>query len=376
VRWTLQSPENVSWGSGRLLSGDLDGNNTQDLVWYHGPCVRAIRGKDGHVMWDHAPGPDPGARVDVIAIDPPHHSVGATVITRVDRSLFGRDGATGEIRWRSEPSESDPVPLATSDPSGIPRILDSTPDRTVCRLAMAADRSTMPTLRTPGPVNSRRSSVRDPRLARPLPWTSARLLTSSLLMSAGISLVALVLPAVIFVWAFRRRTWSLRRALVIPIVLGFVLTLFRVLGPMITSGLIDNFDFNLTSFAESRYVPAALRESIRVLLVCIQGLPIVAFVLVLFGIIRNPKARQSRWRLALFTLLAIACAGALLAVDWRTPGADWYYRLDGWPWVFVLPAYLTGAVLLVSALLRVVIRTVARFMFSHRVRTSPRFDQA
>lgn len=372
VRWELRSPEDPSWGVGHLIGGDVDGDNAQDLVWHHGPRVRAVRGHNGRILWDRSPGPGRGAQVALLSIEAPQRSVGATVITREDHALYGLAGATGLVRWWSEPSKADPFPLATSGASGIPRILDSTPDRTVCRLAVAGENSPAPQVRRPVARERSRSSIRDPRLARPLPWKWVRNLMPELALSAVICLMGLALPAVIVRSALTRRSWSLRRALAVVVVIGLCFTFFRRLGPTVFVGPFDVGSLVGPSMFSDLQAADAVRQPLGLLLLALEGAPSVAFCFAAIAAMRAPRNASSRRFINIFVIMLHACSGAYLALDSWTAGTDWYYTLDGWPWGLLLPAYLTGAVLLVFGLLRGLWEALRRVVRYLRNDPSPR----
>jgi hypothetical protein len=193
----------------------------------------------------------------------------------------------------------------------------------------------------------------DPRWTRPLPWTIAvprEAVPSGLLAVVALALVNVVLPLGILGLAARRRPWTLRLLLALPVAAAVPLTAFLALEPLIPS------------------LPAPFPSSPRMLytLGTLVGIPILADAILMgWSLIRR------RWRI--LAVLAGLTVGASLAIglawlwfDLRAMPAIEHYTWAEWYSVVLPGAYSIGVLLVLGWAIRGVVRWAGRLARSAR----------
>jgi outer membrane protein assembly factor BamB len=129
------SPDTVPF---RLWSHDLDGDGREELLFVSDGKVRAVKvNGPGHqlphvTIWEW---PLPGGAGDILAIQPAGAGRPAVVAAWSGGTVYGLDGATGQVRWRCDGSGQPAALLPPQNPDELPSILFhvSVPECTVCR---------------------------------------------------------------------------------------------------------------------------------------------------------------------------------------------------------------------------------------------------
>jgi hypothetical protein len=264
----------------------------------------------------------------------------------------GLDGSDGRRRWVGHTPQNWPGSgfttnlLDPGDSSRLPRFLTSGLGATVCR-------SVLPTTPTgayapphgePVPPGLARD---DPRWTRPLPWAPAvgsEGFGSGVLAVVGLALLNVFLPLGALRLAARRRPWTMRLLMALPVAAAVPLTAFVALEPLIPT------------------LPAPFPSSSKVLftLGSLAGIPIVSFAAVAG---RNLVRRRWR-RLALLTGLTVLASLAIglvwLQIDIRSMPPIEHYSWSGW-YLAVLPgAYSLGLLLVMAWTIRGMLRLPRR----------------
>ena len=265
---------------------------------------------------------------------------------------MGLDGSNGHPRW------AGPSPrnwwwsvfttnlLDPGDSSRLPRFLTTGLGATVCRSALATTPTGAYAPPQGAPVQPGLARD-DPRWTRPLPWTHAidRDATGSgLLAVIGLALFNVFLPLGILRLAARRRPWTMRLMMMLPVAAAVPLTAFVALEPLVPT------------------LPAPYPSSTRVLftLGSLAGMPIVSFAAV-----AGWSLVCRRWKrltlLAGFTGLASLTIGLVwLRIDIRSMPANERYDWSAW-YLAVLPgAYAVGMLMLMVWVIRGVLRVPRR----------------
>ncbi len=221
----------------------------------------------------------------------------------------GLEGSDGHPRWAGQAPQNifwtifQTNLLDPGDPAHLPRFLMTGLGATVCRSALPTTPTGAyaPAQGTPVPPGRARN---DPRWTRSLPWTLAlntEAAATALPAVIGLALFNVVLPLGLLRLAARRRPWTLRLLMTLPIAAAVPLTAFVALEPLIPT------------------LPAPFPSSTRVLftLGSLVGIPIVTLAAFI-----GWSAIGRRWNklalLAGLTVLAsLATAATWLWLDMR-----------------------------------------------------------
>ncbi len=255
---------------------------------------------------------------------------------------LGLDGPTGRPRWKGQGDQvwpfQAPQILDPGDSTSLPLQLVHRQGETICRRTMpAAPDGTFATpLGNPVPPGLPRE---DPRWTRLLPWIEPvvyRLGLKGFAALAGLAVVNMMVPLGILRLASRRRVWSVRALMALPVAAAVPLWVFQAVEPLIP--------------AQVGTTPVSPR--IVFALATVAGLPIV-----LFAATAGWNLVRGRWkplvRMAALTAVASAItAAAWLWADSRTMPAIEHYGRSGWPLVLVPGAYVVGILLPIAWILR------------------------
>ena len=216
------------WNSPRVA--DLDGDGREEVIIGHSDRLWAW-GCDGKELWSW---PDDDGWIE--AIVPPTSGRPAMLMLPTGLAL---DGKTGLPRWKahreSERPIQAPVLLEPGGPERLPLIITHPQGTTVCRSAMPATSAgtCAPPRGTATPPGLARD---DPRWTRPLPWTNPILRLVNLrgfLAVIGLALVNAVIPIGLLRLAARRRPWTIRLLMALPVAAALPLWVFQTVQPVI-----------------------------------------------------------------------------------------------------------------------------------------------
>lgn len=312
------------WNHFRVWTDDLNGDGQGDLLFLDGNTLRAVDPLTTSRIWESPLsaifgsssllGPLPSRRGPslFVAFEP-----GAVANTR------GLDGASGDRRWSYAPPgaampsslKEHVLDLQTTDaPPTIQYIVNGT---TVCGRAYSVAQATPAAV----PAANVRPALRDPRLARSLPWQlhpSASDELASVSAWAGFYCATLwVLPAVTLWWTLRHFRWSLRTLALLHLTGGVFLAACLAEGP--ENREVSHF---------GRFATGA------------TALPIALMLVLLIRSTINRRWRQLRAWLGLSVALAVVFAAVALARDWDLRSEGEYYSLQGCYWIWLIAAYV------------------------------------
>ena len=316
---------------------DLDGDGRDELILRHDGRLRAWDA-DLRELWSRPTG-DLGFVESIIR---PAKDRPAGLL--LDSGVF-LDGKTGRPAWLTV-GEPEPdgrgAPGSILDPGDAarpPLLIAQQFGATIARTATPATPSgaSVPPGRADG----------DPRWTRPLPWTRPILFTigpKGFLVVVGLALANVALPLGILRLAARRRPWTIRLLMALPIAAAVPLTVFQTFEPLVP--------------VQIGATPASPRLVFTLL--TLAGVPIVALVAkAVLDLIRH------RWRaIARLTLLTVA-ASVLVAVAWlvfdsgHRPSYDRYDR-SNWYLAGIPGTYVVGVLMVVGWPLRAAYRLLRR----------------
>lgn len=286
--------------------------------------------------------------VDVLGIEPRGSDQCPVLLIANDRSVFGLAVEDGALVWRSVGLPDDVSPtdrswqlLRHTDPLQPPFLVAGRSKGDVsCRSFEMIDNQRATLNRTP--LVAAKRPLRDPRYARPLPWTTGyqfrplQLDAPAYLASGFIFALLLIVVPGGLLWQFLR-SWrfGLAQLLLVPAVLGLVLLGLQL--PVPPAGH--------TFFVRFERLDLAL-----------QMTPVwIATVLIASALARR------QWRLplaglAVVLLTTLALLAAYLHFDQLGPRE--FYTSTGWWQVLVLGAYVSAWIITVVCFLVAVARKV------------------
>jgi hypothetical protein len=322
------------------LMMDLDGDGRDELmVWYDN--VLSAWGRDLKDLWSMpAPGGWPVGQYLRSAPDHP--------CTLVLSPMTAVDGMTRRAIWVDKAATRDVTLLDPGDATRMPLLASggSRSPPTVCRYALPAtprgDYAPPSSARVPAGL-----VVDDPRWTRPLPWTEPVLRTigpRGFLAAIGLALINVVAPLGLLWLAARRRPWTLRLLMALPIAAAVPLTVFQTVEPLVP--------VQIGSQPVSSRIVFALATLV--------GIPVVTFA---FVFVRS--LILGRWRtLALLAGLTVLATGAIAAAwlwsDRRFMTAIEHYDWSRWDLALILGAHVVGELILFGWMLRTTFRGIMR----------------
>ncbi len=316
-----------------MQPADLDGDGRDELLFAEADRVYAMRG-DFKELWSRsisAPGHDAAPRI--IPAGP-----GRTATVILD-AMIGLDGVTGQARWSSQSASGI---LDEGKDGGLPRLLEGSGDETICRLALATTREGV-FAPARGRIARPRPIPDDPRWTRPVPWASDQNLyfPPVILIYLGASaLINLMLPLGILRLATRRRVWSLRLLLALPVVVAIPMAVFLAID----------------AIEPVPHDPPWITGSVTTL----AGIPILVYPWQL-----GRSMVLGRWKrltiLALLPILTSIAVGAVsLWADMKRMAPIEHYAWSGWFTLAMLGTYAAGSLVVIAWAVRGTVRSIRR----------------
>ncbi len=322
---------------------DIDGDARDELmVWYDN--VLYAWGRDLKEWWSR-PAPQ-GWPIQRFLPSKPGHPC-----TLVLSPAMAVDGLSGQARWIDKSPTLGQTLLDPGEGTRRPLLISSRNSPTVSRCALPAT----PQGDYAPPIGSRVPpglAVDDPRWTRPLPWTEPIVRTigpRGFLALIALALVNVIVPVEILRLAARRRPWTLRLLMALPVSAAVPLTVFQTIEPLVPAQI------------GSQPVSSRLVFALGTL----AGVPIVGFAIAVVGCLIRRRWRTLALLTGLTALATVAIAAAWLWADRRLmPAIEHYDRSSGYL-AIVLGTYLAGALSLIGWVLRGMYRGIMR-LGNHR----------
>jgi outer membrane protein assembly factor BamB len=321
---------------------DLDGDGRDELLFRQDGRYRAL-GPGLEELWSFS---DPSQ--GIASWIPAYGGRPAEVVLPSGVALDGKSGrpvwlTPREVVWLAspgtllDPGDSTRRPLLVYNP---------TSSMTIARSAMATTPAGVPSSPVGDPVPAGRADG-DPRWTRPLPWTGLVLFTigpKGFLAFVGLALINVAVPLALLGLAARRRPWTLRLLMALPVAAAVPLTVFQTVEPLVP--------------AEIGSQPVSSRVVFA--LATLAGVPIVVFTVAV-----GWAFARRRWRrLALVAGLALVTS-AIVAAAWlwrdsRGMPAIEHYDRSNWHLATLMGAYSVGVLILVGWPIRAAYRILRR----------------
>ncbi len=290
--------EVASDGTNELAAVDLDGDKHDELLLRSNDRLEVWNG-DLKSLWSSTAN---SSQIDQILPASPGRP--AEILLR---SAVGLDGHSGRPRWAGQPPLKPPafIPalLDPGDASRMPRFLSQGLGSTVCRVALPTEASGIyaPPQGARVPDGLGRN---DPRWTRPLPWTTGRVSTLGLkdfLVIVGLALSNVMIPLAILRLAARRRPWTMRVLLALPVAAAVPLMVFLSVTPQ----------------NESRADAWIAYDKLEFLLATFAGIPFLVYALAACVAMFRWQYKSLAGLAALELLTSLAVAAAWLSYDMR-----------------------------------------------------------
>jgi hypothetical protein len=320
----------ASW-SNHLMSADLDGDGRDELLFLDADRLHAARG-DLVDLWSWP------TRQGIRQIIPAQGEQPSVVVLE---SMIGLDGATGRPGWAGQGGRDV---LDPGGPTQPPRLLSSHGDATICRMALptGVDGSFQPG--RGAPVEAAYAVV-DPRWARPLPWnrSSGGSYVQGTFVLGGLAFINIVIPLAILHLATRRRFWSVRLLLALPVAVAIPMAAFLTIIKL--------------SPAPSVSVGG---EVLALVAYTVLGIPVLEY---LGGAVLSVVHRRWR-RLAILAisiaLVSLVIGAFMLWADAQTKASIEHYDWRGWYLAVVPGAYILGLLLVIGRIIGAAARLTVR----------------
>jgi hypothetical protein len=324
-----------------LVAVDLTGDGRDELVLNFGDRLRVLS-RDLKELWSRPDGTVPGHLLIPA-------SMGRNGVVIANRRV-GLDGASGRALWAGQyprqwnrglgpqllyPGEDARQPLEISSGTGV----------TVCRSVLPATPSGdyAPPAGSKVPPGLARE---DPRWMRPLPWTSwlgGALGPLGLAAVTALAVVNIAIPLLILRLAARRRRWSVRTLMALPVAAAVPLAVYLAVEPRLPE-------------RPDALIPS---PSLLFLLGTLAGAPMLAYMALL-----GAGTMHRRWRTVAALLGLALFASATIAAVWlwldaRTMPALDHYSCSGWYLVVVPGIQATGVLVLFASAVVGMLRVVS-----------------
>ena len=324
---------------------DLDGDGRDELIVWNDNKLSAW-GSDLKDRWSF-----PTDDMSILRVLRPYPGRPSTLILPPSRAI---DGMTGELRWIHKPfplaSRNGGELLDPGNSTRLPRLIfaRNNSSGTICRNALPATPKgdyLPPSGAKPPPGLARD----DPRWTRGLPWTNLmtpQTARTGLLAVLGLALLNVFVPLSLLWLAARRRPWSLRVLMALPVAAAVPLTAFQAVEPLLPvpppSAPLPSSPLALFALGSA------------------AGVPLLAFLLVV-----GVTLLRKRWRTLIFltgfTLLASFTMAAIwLWFDMRSMPPIEHYSRSGSELALVPGACVASVLMVVIWLTRQSTRWITR----------------
>ncbi len=268
---------------------------------------------------------------------------------------LGFDGATGRPMWTLGPARAI---LKTSDGSNLARALAGPDGTTICRVAMPTSADGRYRM-APGVTAQPPTLDDDPRRERRLPWVRPNPIYEDPLIQAamGAALVNVCIPVMLLWLATRRRFWSVRLLIALPVVVAVSMAGSSTLISLVP----DSWQPPPTPWWGFIYGMALLSMS---------GLPVVTYTVAFVLALVHRRWKKIGVLVAGAVLAAVLILTLTLWADSHVKPAIEHYNWSGWHQAFFWGAYVAGLLMLVAR----AARAAGRFVLSlARMRRRGRF---
>jgi hypothetical protein len=329
-----------SMGISLVRAVDLDGDGRDEVIGWSGDGLRAWDG-DGNASWAW-PAQVPMAP----AVLPASRDRPVELLLPPGLAL---DGRTGRPRWRDcsyLPVQYRPALLDRGDSGRRPMLLSYPLGATVCRRALPTlpDGSYAPSV---GSMTPPGLAEGDPRWIRTLPWTEPIVYTIGLkgfLALAGLALGNVAVPLGLLWLAARRRPWTLRLLMALPVAAAVPLSLFQTVEPLVPVQI------------------GPWPASTRLVFVAgtLAGIPLVAAAVLVIGCLVRRRWKPLAWFAGSSLAASVILAGVWFWSDRRSMPAIERYDRSNVYLAGLLGCYAVAVLVVLGGSVRGIVRAIWR----------------
>lgn len=322
-----------------LRAEDLTGDGRDELI-VGSPGEFSVHGPDLRRLWSFADPKTP--EVNWWTVPATARRPGLVFIE--DHPV--RNGADGRPIGAIPPTEASVGEPAWLDGGSVRRPslwLVKNVDQTICyeSLPLAADGKLAPPRGTPTPPGLAR--VDDPRWQRRLPWVgpiTRQIGLRGLIAMTGLAIVNLAIPLGLLRLAARRRPWTIRLLLALPIAAAVPLYVLHAFEPLMPH-----------TIGASAVSPQRVYLALTM-----AGAPLVAFAMTVGWSLVRFRWRTLLGMSALWLVSSAAVAASWIAYDIRSMPPPGHYDRSEWAFVLVPGMAVAGSLLILGWILRRPIR--------------------
>jgi serine/threonine protein kinase/outer membrane protein assembly factor BamB len=258
--------------------------------------------------------------------------------------LVGIDVATGHPLWSGGVARA----LIENTAAGrLPSVLDGPKGATVCRSSLATTTAGSYAAPLGEPAAAGIWPGDDPRWQRHLPWLGRGNLLMGFVVLGLVAMINIVVPLALLRLATRRRVWSLRLLLSLPIIVALPLGMFLAMSRTLTPPLDE---------------PETWVAMRTLALSSLGGLPVLVFAAMAGRCVVRRRAIRTAWLVGLTASASMVIALLWLRQDMESMVPLEHYNWHGWYLVLAAGAYAAGVLGLVGWLVGRAAAVVKRLM--------------